>query len=908
MKIRALRLAEVGPFRQPVAIEGFSGGLDVLTGPNEAGKSTLFAALATLLSERHTTTSRGVAALRPDAGGAPLIEADFEVGVRRLRLRKRFLAQRLALLEDLGSGEVWHGADAEAAAQDLLGGNSGQAMRGLLWVAQGDSFELPPKPDATLAGSLAALIEREVADVAGAGAARRLADAVRARLETLVTLKQGKAKAGSPLDQARRRRDELGQLLHTARAKAAAAEARLERRAALRAERDRLASPEAAAAFSASAHAARRTVEAADTARQQLQLSGERVATRQLAHDQARAALERFSLLAEEGARLATAIETGRVRLDELVAARATAEERAATLQAGLASLDEQQREAHRKLAAAQEARMRAAALAELETLDRRLAAAEAVMLGIARAEADVESNRATEALVEKASRLASRIEALDARIDAASPWADIAYLPAGRGRIRIAGTALADDARITIGEPIKIEIEGVGTITVSPGQSDGAALTAERTACRDELAIALAAAGARDIGEAHDILGARRRAETALAEGRGRLAALAPQGLDVLAAERARAASRAGDGGGEPSDGETDVEVLTAQVRTLGDETKRQRAHAAAAELELRQLATAIGGLETRLAGEIGRAGELAAELPRPEQRETHRGRLATIAGQAASDLAEAVRERSAWAEKAPSGAAYDALVAKADGARSVAAMHAERCADLGRELAALDGALHRDSEDGVGAEIAGLEQGLAAAEARVADLEIDVEALGLIAARLGEAGSAHRDTVLRPLVDRLDPLLGQLLPGARLAMEGPLLAVRLDRTGRNDPLGRVSGGTREQVATLVRLAYADLAASRGEPMPVVLDDALVFSDDQRLETMIAMLAAAGARHQVVLLSCHQRALDPLVAAVGANRLAIEPWEGVVEAASRSSGPRHTKPAFALATGILPS
>ena len=57
MKIRAVRLAETGPFVQPVAVEGFSGGFDVLTGPNEAGKSTLLTALAMLLGEKHTSTA-----------------------------------------------------------------------------------------------------------------------------------------------------------------------------------------------------------------------------------------------------------------------------------------------------------------------------------------------------------------------------------------------------------------------------------------------------------------------------------------------------------------------------------------------------------------------------------------------------------------------------------------------------------------------------------------------------------------------------------------------------------------------------------------------------------------------------------------------------------------------------------
>ena len=131
MKIRALRLAEVGPFGAPVALEGLSGALDVMTGANETGKSTLFAALGMLLAERHTSAARTVAAMRPDAGGAPLIEADFEIDGRELRLRKRFLAQRMARLEDLGSGEIWHGADAEGMADRLFGADGRSALRHL---------------------------------------------------------------------------------------------------------------------------------------------------------------------------------------------------------------------------------------------------------------------------------------------------------------------------------------------------------------------------------------------------------------------------------------------------------------------------------------------------------------------------------------------------------------------------------------------------------------------------------------------------------------------------------------------------------------------------------------------------------------------------------------------------------
>lgn len=79
MKIRAIRLREVGRFRNAIALEGLSGGLDVLAGPNELGKSTILRAVKLALFEKHTSAKKEIDSLRPYAGGAPLIEIDLEV-------------------------------------------------------------------------------------------------------------------------------------------------------------------------------------------------------------------------------------------------------------------------------------------------------------------------------------------------------------------------------------------------------------------------------------------------------------------------------------------------------------------------------------------------------------------------------------------------------------------------------------------------------------------------------------------------------------------------------------------------------------------------------------------------------------------------------------------------------------
>ena len=108
MKINAIRLAEFGRFAEPVAIEGLSGRLNVLAGPNELGKSTLLAALRAGFFTSFGSQKKEVKELRPYGGGAPTVEIEFELelerGLRRYRLRKRFLSQPSAELRDLSGG------------------------------------------------------------------------------------------------------------------------------------------------------------------------------------------------------------------------------------------------------------------------------------------------------------------------------------------------------------------------------------------------------------------------------------------------------------------------------------------------------------------------------------------------------------------------------------------------------------------------------------------------------------------------------------------------------------------------------------------------------------------------------------------------------------------------------------
>jgi uncharacterized protein YhaN len=73
---------------------------------------------------------------------------------------------------------------------------------------------------------------------------------------------------------------------------------------------------------------------------------------------------------------------------------------------------------------------------------------------------------------------------------------------------------------------------------------------------------------------------------------------------------------------------------------------------------------------------------------------------------------------------------------------------------------------------------------------------------------------------------------------------------------SGRTVPYESLSGGAKEQLAIVARLASAALVAKE-DTVPVVIDDALGFTDADRLAKMGAVFDAMGGDGQVIVLTC---------------------------------------------------
>ena len=73
---------------------------------------------------------------------------------------------------------------------------------------------------------------------------------------------------------------------------------------------------------------------------------------------------------------------------------------------------------------------------------------------------------------------------------------------------------------------------------------------------------------------------------------------------------------------------------------------------------------------------------------------------------------------------------------------------------------------------------------------------------------------------------------------------------------SGRTVPYESLSGGAKEQLGIVARLAGAALVAKE-DSVPVVIDDALGFTDAQRLTKMAEVFDAVASDSQVIILTC---------------------------------------------------
>ena len=459
---------------------------------------------------------------------------------------------------------------------------------------------------------------------------------------------------------------------------------------------------------------------------------------------------------------------------------------------------------------------------------------------------------------------------------------------PEALSGIEIDGQALsAEQPSVQAVEPVTIAIPDHGRITIEPAIKGRDKLLGQQRDTKATLKEALQAGGIKTLNDAEDQYTRRQKLlQTAeLARQEAELHAPATDDHDagaqvlsdyiegfrkILAREMADL-----DAEELPEHTEADAALRTAVEQS--EEARRAvvtaRAALAGPEKTLSQFHTELVTVKVRY--DDGK-----------ERLETRRGQLAD-AEQELSDEQLQARIDAAQAELSEQETAVAGLEAQRTD---------ETIPQLEARIARLDRAIQdrRDKRGNLKEKIAGLRSHVEALEGAGLDEAIqqkarelafceeerrrtarEVQVLSLLLSTLRAAEQDAKERYLSPVLNRVRPYLQLLFPGAEITIDENLHIVGVVReAGYEEAFHHLSMGTQEQIAVLIRLAFAEMLVKQGQPATVILDDALVFSDDRRMSRMFDILNMAARNVQVIIFTCREQLFEEL----GGRQLSLLP------------------------------
>ena len=858
----------------------------LLGGANEAGKSTVVEALHKVLFLRASATGRAVDELRSRLhSGLPEIAVGFEAAGARWELRKRFSGASGTCQLGSDGGVALQGAAAEEQLARLLGVEGpiegrrhGQLPQrwGHLWVRQGESGSnllAGPGEAYDLKSLVQQLQQRGAAAALESPLDRLVGEQLQARLDLQFTA-TGKVKAGSPLAEARQRCQEAQAALEQAQGHRAELESAMEQLQRIGARLQAIDSAE------------RPRLRRASQLAGQLRLRQAQIGPLQQQFAQLELALAEQQALQQQGLNLEAQQQAWQQQLASQLEEQATHQAGCRAGELALLELDGQQRELAGRLELAQqlldlasleeEARQLNAHQQQFEQLQRDAQLCKQRLLELA--PIDQETVRALRQAEQQLAQAQARSQAMAtalALLDADQP-------------VTVGGRPLLPGETLQLSRAAELSIGSGVRLRISPGGGKANLEAAEALEARAQFLLNLQQQAGVDSSEAAEqIAGQRQELERELARLRQaagaipwsrlseQIGALEPRRERLLRhLERHRQLRQAiaqEDGLPDQREGlESWLDALRHQSSQAGLRRQQVEAGLQASRQQLADRIAELGQLERQLAelgGSLaplkqrqlaleklhGTQAALAAELEhRRQELQIQAGEL----GELKSSLRELLPEASAanqpdhgndnWIEEL-----IQQLDAEKDGLLTSRGQNEQLCLSLSVEdpAAAVEQCLAR----------------LESAQGEREAIERQTLALQILQSLFHRARQEFSQRYREPLEEAIGPYLEDL--GSKEQQ------VRLDfdpKRGFGDfelqqgmqryGFEQLSGGMREQLATALRLALAEvLLPGYDGCLPLIFDDAFTNSDPRRLGGLHRMLGRGLAKGaQIILLSCN--------------------------------------------------
>jgi DNA repair exonuclease SbcCD ATPase subunit len=437
-------------------------------------------------------------------------------------------------------------------------------------------------------------------------------------------------------------------------------------------------------------------------------------------------------------------------------------------------------------------------------------------------------------------------------------------------------GEALSagSERTLRIDDDRDIDLGGIARITIHPGGGELPRLRDDLRDAEATLAERLEVLGVAGLREAEQALERRRELERELAGRQQDLEREAPDGIEALEQTLRETGARLGDppdpsapGGEDDRESVEEEAPVTAEVLAEAEQEEHRardaletaRARRDGVRERLQEAGTEVATLEARLADARSEQVEQQRQLEALADDEALAQRVAEA--EAHWQTRVALREQARQEYQSLGG---DDLELDAERAEKAHAQLRDQHRDNENEIVVLQDRLRSAGDAARHERVQELEADLEQARTALVRIEREAGAAARLYQVLDAAARAARERLTRPVIERIRPYLVDLFPGSEVWLGEDLDLVGLRGSDMEEPFDDLSGGAREQLSLLVRIGLAEVLGS-SESWPLVLDDALVNTDPERIRRVQRLLYQASRRMQILLFTCHGPLFDEL-------------------------------------------
>lgn len=869
MKLVSLKVQNVGVLKS-IDIPEFSPNLTIIHGPNETGKTTLYRALRAALFERHDAGHEGLKKLQPmKTNLAPEVWVTIECRGQRYEIHKRFLDKPYSKLTIHGTPErCFEGDAADEQIRNLMecerptnrGAKPEQmGIWPLLWMEQGQSGQgLESVMGDGIRNRLDDVLRKVVGDVTGGPRGGLLLDAARGELRKYYTeqRRQPTGALAEAIDAAARADEHVKKSRTDLESSRQLAEELQQTCDSLKQDQENL--TQARLDRDAAAE------KLAELTNRELQLERATITCKN-AQTQWEQAHDRASRRKAQIADIETRRQEFETRENHVRSLEQQIESSQAKLAEATTDLDAREqalKQAQAHLQKLQNSRQRHHLQTQSTTTNEQLAKAETLTSAIQDYESQLRALTITNEHVEKLVQSELEVDKARAGItNIAAKLTITAQRAIGFTEDDAPPRDLAEgESRdVVIDRQHRFTLGDFASITVEPGGGDVTKRLRKLAQLEEAHRDLLAECGVNTLLEARQSAKERNRIEAESRERSAQLEVVAPQGMEILYTERRRLQNeleRLGQADSAPEDIDTAISSAERDLTASTDQVNDARLHHDTARKAHEDLLR----VRERLQGELTNA---RTELDREE------GKLSQDRGNVGDEALQSERQRLFNIYQREQGAvevlsaALNAMnpdLIKDEARRTATVVQAldKRVRDLTAGQAELTGQIRQAGSQGLYDLLNEAESAFARADARKNHLERQANAAARLFDALSQARSEVQKKLVEPIIKEIGKLLRNLLPGCEATIDESLVLSGLKRKGVEEPFDLLSAGLREQLATLTRLAMACILAD-GRPLPVILDDSLVCTDDQRFANMLTILRRASKDLQIIMLTCHR-------------------------------------------------